>query len=269
MKNKIMKKILLFFLLTINFTIAQNEVYHSPNADLQLGEYYALFGDDVKFRAKAATNSKVLALLKIGSDVELLEKTTKTLLYNGMESPFYKVKYNGKTGYILGGLISLEKKQTANNTYLFAYKKVEFRHHLLIRTIDSKGGISEQETPLGDTSISIILSDNKELKGIEHILRIENHPEACGIVGGDIYFFETTNGLKKAISTTIFSEAGLHWYSENLVFPTDENGIANRILYKEEKGEYGDEASNEVYVATTSRELRWENGELLPKKMEE
>ena len=260
-----MNKFLILLFLTANFALGQDPIYHHPNKDLNIGRQYVLFGDDVKFRETPNVESKVLSLLKIGSEIEVLKKADEIMMYNGIESHFYKVKYDGKNGYVLGGLISLEKKEGEYGTYLFQFKKKEFQYDIVVRAVNKDQTFTETSAPIGDPELSILLLDNKGLTSVQQILRIENHPEACGVIGGDIYLFQTENGLKKAFETTIFSEAGVNWYNEKLLFPTDKAGVANRIVYQKEQGEYGDEATNEVHVSTTSRELRWKNGELLPK----
>lgn len=260
-----MKTSILLFFCAVTMVVAQDPVYHDVNINLETGKKYALFGNDVKFRKSPDVNSKVLALLKIGSEVEILEKTTETIVYNGIDSPFYKIAYKGQTGYVLGGLISLEQKQTDKLRYLFAYKKLEFQYQLLVRALDSNDEFKEEVTTLGATGFTVQLKDNMGLEGIDAILHVQNHPEACGVVGSDIYFFQYGKEYKKALQTTIFSEAGINWYNEKLIFPEEEEGVKNRIVFKKEQGEYGDEASNEIHIATTLRELRWENGQLLPK----
>ena len=115
-----MNKIIIFLLFITNFSFSQETKYHNPYLDLKSGEYYYLFGNDVKFRILPDTNSEVIELLKIGTEIQIIEKSSEILNYNGIESPFYKVKYNDKTGYILGGLISLEKRNFKNSKY-FVY----------------------------------------------------------------------------------------------------------------------------------------------------
>ncbi|MFD0798859.1 SH3 domain-containing protein [Maribacter chungangensis] len=264
-----MHKILAILFLVTTVVIAKDPIYHDIYVDFKEGTSYALFGNDVKFRTAPDLNAEVLNLLKIGSEVEIVEKTNKTIAYNGIDSPFYKVKYKGKTGFVLGGLISLEKKTTDTATYLFAYKKEGFGYHLLVRSLYAPSVFKETSTALGPAGLTIALMGDMGLDGVTDILHIANHPEACGVIGGDIYFFETKHGLKKAIATTLFSEAGVNWYNEKLIFPAEEHGVANRIVYKVEKGEYGDEASNEIHISSTTRELRWENGQLLPKGTEQ
>ena len=132
-----MNNTLVFLFLTANFIFGQNPIYHHPTNDLNIGKHF-LFGDDVKFREAPDVDSKVLALLKIGAEVEIVEKTNETVLFNGINSPFYKIQYNGKSGYVLGGLISLEKKESENTTYLFQYKKNEYYYNLIVRSMKQR-----------------------------------------------------------------------------------------------------------------------------------
>ena len=53
--------------------------------------------------------------------------------------------------------------------------------------------------------------------------------------------------------------------SENLIFPSDEKGIKGKIVYEKELGEYKDEETNWFEITKVSRELEWEDGEILPK----
>jgi len=255
--------------LTANFIIGQESIYHHINGDFTNGQQYFMFGDDVKFREAPDVNSKVKALLKIGTAVEIVEKTDKTILYNGIESPFYKVSHQGKTGYVLGGLISLEKKQSESATYLFTFHKEEYKYTLLIRALRENQSFEQTSASLGSPGLSIDLIGNKGIEGIQHILRIDNEPEACAEVGGKIYFFETANKLQNVFSTVVSSDAGVYWYNEELIFPEEEGGVEDRIVYKKEQGEYGDEATNETHTTIVRRELRWENGAILPKFKQE
>ena len=185
-----MKLVLAFFLFTASILVAQDPVYHDINNEFKRGQEYALFGDDVKFRKAPDVGSKVIDLLKIGTELEIVEKTDKTVLYNGIDSYFYKVKYKGDTGYVLGGLISYEKKERASITYLFAYRKKEFSYDVLIRTLYPDGQFTEIETTLGPTNFSVELYDNKGISGVNSILHIDNRLEVCGIFGDIIYFFQ-------------------------------------------------------------------------------
>ncbi|MDO5970064.1 SH3 domain-containing protein [Flavivirga aquimarina] len=259
-----MNKLTILLLLITNFSFSQEIIYHNPNFDLKNGENYYLFGNDVKFRQLPDLTSEVIDLLKIGTEVVILEKTENKLNYNGIESPFYKVKYKNKIGYILGGLISLEKKEIKNSKYFFAYKKTEDNYSIIIRHLNEKSELTENSSILTTYEFSIDLFDNKGIDNVENILFVNYLAEACGIDGGGIFFFKTESELKKILEISQVSDGGVYWLKEKLIFPTDENGIKGKIVYQKEIGNYEDEETNWIEIKITSRELEWKNGDLIP-----
>ncbi|MBV7439818.1 SH3 domain-containing protein [Weeksellaceae bacterium TAE3-ERU29] len=260
-----MNKLLIILSLVTTFVFAQENKYHELNADFTNGETYYLFGDDVKLRAEPNTDSEVLDLLKIGTPIKIISKTNHTLNYNGLESPFYKVKYQDKMGYILGGLISLEKRGYYKSEYLFAYKKTgEYDYSLIIRYLNAEPGFKEIITNLETPTFSIDIFDNKGVQGIENILYINYLSEACGVDGGGIYFFQVKNDLKKVFEVAQISDAGIFWLGETLTFPTDENGMENKIIYSIEQGFSTDESSYNTEAVTITKELEWKNGKFTP-----
>lgn len=260
-----MNKLIIILLFTSSIVFSQETNYHHPDLDLKNGEYYYLFGSDVKFRKLPDTDSEVIQLLQIGTKIQIIDKSNETKNYNGIESPFYKVKFNNEVGYILGGLISLEKLEKNNSKYLFAYKKDEENYSVIIRYLNENMELKETASELRTVEFSIDLFDNKGIEGVKNILFINYLAEACGVDGGGIYYFQLGNDLKKVFEITQVSEAGIYWLMEDLIFPTDEKGIKGKILYKKELGNYKDEETNWVEINQISRELEWKNGEISPK----
>ncbi len=260
-----MKKIVIILLLITSFVFGQEIKYHTPYTDLKSGEYYYLFGDNVKFRKLPDTKSDVLELLKIGTEIQVLKKSEETLKYNGIESYFYQVKYKNQIGYILGGLISLEKKERGNSKFLFTYKKDQDRYSIITRHINEKSEITEAITQLTTNDFSIELYSNKGIDGIDNILFINYLAEACGVDGGGIYFFQLNDKLKKVFEISQVSDAGVYWLSEDLIFPEDKDGVKGKIVYQKELGNYKDETTNWTEINKVNRELEWKDGEILPK----
>ncbi|MCX2680401.1 SH3 domain-containing protein [Galbibacter sp. EGI 63066] len=268
-----MRTLLLIFLFT-TVVYGQERIYHSlyeGHSAFEIGKTYSLYGNDIKFRTLPSTDSEVISLLKIGEEVEILEKTDELLKYNGIDSPFYKVKYNGKEGYILGGLISLEKKILGNSTYLFAYKKEKgnTRPFLLIRHVDEKGEYTETVSELyTDHQFSIELYDNRGVEGIKNIMYVSYMAEACGVDGGGIYYFRLDKELKEVFRVTQVGDAGVYSFVETLTFPSDKEGVKGKIIYNKSVWE-SDEEETWYNQRTTYRQLRWENGEIVPKEDED
>jgi len=260
-----MRKLIILLLFATGFSYAQETVYHNPRIDLKNGEYYYLFGNDVKFRKLPNTNSEVIELLKIGTEIEIIDKSQETLVYNGIESPFYKVKFKNEIGYILGGLISIEKREINNSQYFFAFKKIQDNYSLIIRHLTKNSELKEIESELETHEFSVELYNNRGIEGIENVLFINYIAEACGIDGGGIYFFRTKNEIKKVFEIEEISDGGIYWFSETLIFPNDKKGVSGKIVYKKEAGVYEDEETNWIEITKTSRELKWENEKIVPK----
>ncbi len=253
-------------LLLVSYNVfAQDIKYHSPYNDLESDASYYLFGNDVKFRKLPNTTSDVLNLLKIGTQVQVLEKMEETLDYNGIQFPFYKVKYKDQIGYILGGLISLEKKESGNSKFLFTYKKTDDDYYILIRHINKTSNYIEASAKLKTSTISFELNDNKGIQDINHVVFINYMGEACGVESGGIYFFQFHQKLKNVFEISQISDAGVFSFSEELIFPKDKNGISDKIIYKSESHSYVDDMTNWEETNIVSRHLSWKDGEILPK----
>ena len=260
-----MNKLVLLFLLMSCLIYGQDIDYNNTYSDFDNGKTYYVFGDNVAFRSEADKNSKALDALKIGSEIEIIEKSEQTLIYNGVESHYYKARYNGQIGYILGGLISLGKKEMGPSKYFYTYGKKDDTYYIIIRHVNEQLEIHEAITDLRTNDFAVEVYDNKGIEGIQNIIFVNYLAEACAVEGGGVYFFQVNSEMKKVFTISQVSDAGVYWFFEELIFPVDENGVKDKIVYKKESGSYQDEATHWVETNTVSRELEWKDGTIVPK----
>ena len=254
----------LALLLTSYFGFSQSDLTGDEiQHDFQVGEQVFVFGDNVKLRSAPRIESEVLELLKIGEWVKIIEKTEFSWPYKGYDSPFYKVKYDTVEGYILGGLLAVEKKTIAGNTYFFAFSKERERPHLNIRHV-IQGKYAEQRVPLAHTHLSIRSIGNKGLYDLDDILYIDYAPKVSGSEAGGIYFFIQGHNLYKIGQLSEISDSDRFHQFETFIFPNDENGIPETILLKKEKREVLDMESEWVQTSSETRKLLWIDGKLMP-----
>jgi len=260
--KEILTLLLFFFSLS---SWCQDVEYLAANYEFKKNEKPYLFGDNVKLRENTNTESKVLSLIKIGEQIEIIEKTDSVYLLNGIESPWYKVKYKEFIGYIVGGLISLDTAVTNNLTYLISLEKKEklllLKTRLLLKESDYLENISELKTH----QFSIKAYDNRGLNNLESVFLIDYLAESCGINGGGIYLFYDGTTLTKVIDYTQIGDADLYWYMEEYIFPTDKDGVENKILYKREVGETKEYETEWVERKLTERQIEWKDNQLIPK----
>ena len=259
---KLFKLVLLLFLGGTLYVDAQ-EVYIEPLKEFIINQKVYLFGDDVKLRKEPNTNSEVVSLLKIASEVIIVEKSPQKQLYNGYLHNWYKVKYENNEGFILGGLLSLDSKEIDDSIYLVTLKKEKDETYISVRVVNGNNDYIENNSKLKTTTFTIKAYDNKGVDAIKNIIFIDYIAEACGVEGGGYYLFNNGTSLVKSIELSSISEAGLFWFKEDVVFPSDKGGQKGKIILKREGGEIIDEESNHTKVTLETKEFRWEGTQLI------
>ncbi|NMH89671.1 SH3 domain-containing protein [Flavivirga algicola] len=260
-----MKKLLLLLLVT-KMGFGQDIKYLSENYEFKSGDIAFMFGDDVKLREQPNTQSEVLSLLKIGDQIEIIEKSDSHLLFDGIQSPWYKVKHQDKVGFVVGGLISLDKKVNGGLTYLISLKK-EGANLLFLKTrlVEKGKAYIENVSQLETHDFSIEAYGNKGIDNIKSVFLIDYLAESCGINGGGIYLFFNGAELIEAIKFARMADADAYWFKEEYIFPSDKNGIKGKILYKREVGETKEYETEWVETKLTQRVLEWKDNQVFPK----
>ncbi len=257
MKAKQMLSILTLLTICL-FTNAQEKLHgFDDHSGFEPGQIVYLFGDQVQLREGPNTDSKVLKTLPIGTHMVVLQQHVHSWRYKGMDHPFYKVDYKGTEGYVLGGLLAMEKKSINGVVHLFGRAKLGNEDHLLIRTVKPDGSFIEKSTRLGNGQFYLTELGTKGLDNIEGILLVDYLAEACGVEGGGIYLFQHEGQLHQVARLSQVSDAGVYYLSEEFIFPDDEHGVPGKICYKREVGEYLNEVANWKKTSVETKELVW------------
>lgn len=135
---------------------------------------------DLNFRENASTSSNIIQKISKGSKVEIL----------GTEGDWYKISYNGKTGYVSKKYVD-EEKVSDNETSSTNVESIDYSKLNTTKTTDK---VSLYVLPLLNSTSIDVLSKNDEVKLIS--------------VNGDWAYVETKNNYgwvfaSKLLSTTI------------------------------------------------------------------
>lgn len=240
------------------FTHAQDKLQCSyEDCDFNPGEVVYLFGHQVQLREAPTTEAKVLKTLPIGTHMVILEKHENSWRYKGIDSHYYKVDYKGTEGYVLGGLLALDKKTIKGITHFFGRAKIGEVDHLLIRTPQKDGSFTEKSLRLANGQFYLSSLGTKGLPDIDGILLVDFVSESCGTEGGGIYLFQESGQLYTVASLSQVSDAGAYYHWEELIFPDDEHGVAGKIRYKKEVGEFYDEVAEWQKKSTETKLMVW------------
>jgi len=263
-----MKNLYLLFLLFLpnNLCTAQETtVYLNVDYQFEAGKSYKLFGDKVKLRNKPSSDSEILDTLRIGSNIEILKKTKEILNFNGQDSYWYKVKANNQVGYVLGGLIALDFATIGGDTYLVSTRQDSTYSYVKIRLLAPEAtNYFESETTIFTDLFSIKVFGNRGLDGVTSMVLLDLHAEACGVDGGGTYFFHHGTFFEPVIKLSVVGEAGIFHFSEELIFPDENEYSDGSMMYIREASEYMDENLIWERGMIDRIKVRWQDQKITP-----
>ena len=267
-KNLPMKIILsiLILMCTAQLVIAQEDDtrYFYTDYTFEKGRTELMYGNNVVLRADQNLTSKALDTLKIGDPVTIIKKGETTSDLNGQASYWYKVKTKSKTGYVLGGWISLDHSEVNGKTFLVIFAMRDDQLYARTRVLAKDKSFYGHEIPLNTYMISFEAAESYGLKGVENIFTITMHPEACGVIGGDAILFDTGERLKEVMRTSCMSEAGLFWFSESIEFKGPDYWEENVAYFSREQGEYMDDSMDWTQTLTNTIKITWDGEKFTP-----
>jgi hypothetical protein len=267
-KNLPMKITLSILILacTVQLTTAQEDDtrYFYSDYTFEKGRTELMYGNNVVLRADQNPTSKALDTLKIGDPVTIIKKGETTSDLNGQPSYWYKVKTKNKTGYVLGGWISLDHREVNGKIFLVIYAKRDDQLYARTRVLAKDKSYYGHEISLNTYMITFEVKESHGLKGVENIFIITMHPEACGVVGGEAILFDTGEHLKEVLRTSCMSEAGLFWFSESVEFKDPDYWEDNVAYFSREQGEYMDDSMDWTQTLTNTIKITWDGEKFTP-----
>lgn len=266
-KQYIMRKIVVFVLLLRTITLwGQEERYISSYFEFEPGGFEYLFANDVKLREAPDTKAKVIELLKFGSQVQIVSMAKETMMYDGIESHWYKVVANHKTGYVLGALIDMKTITASTGDLIhFQIKMVEENVWLKVRYLPRNGTeYIEKEFEMMGNEFEINKTNNKGLKGISNFILVEYIAEACGIEGGTTYLTWDGKNLNEFGFGSQVVDADVYSIQEEFIFPNDKEGRPDTVIFISEENTLQDEETEHWITIIEKMEYKWINGKLSP-----
>lgn len=256
---------LLFFIVLCQIGYCQFVDYRPVNYEFKIGNFYHMFGDRVKLRTKPNTTARVLAHLKIGDRIKIIEKMEAQMPIDGTPSNWYKVAASGKVGFVLGSFIAVDKTSHGNTTLLIRFKRVN-KAILLKTRVYKKGSIySESEFNLLNQTFVIRNMDNRGIDGIKSIFEIDYVAYGEAINDGGMYLLCDGEKLISAIEYNQVYFEDEYSIVEKYIFPDDKGGIPKKIIYNKETFHKKDYETDWTERVETRRVLHWNGKAIVPK----
>lgn len=240
--------------------------YVANGHEFEPGSTEYLFADNVKFRSAPDLTSEVYELLSIGTKITIIEKTEQKYTYAGRDSHWYKVEVKGKSGYLLGALISIATlTSVSDGTIFYTQIEKEKKDNLILQIRYKIQGNAYKETTISLLApyLSLSISNGKGLIGVNNIFTINSYSEPCD-QAAVIYVFWNGQELNHIAELRYF-DTPEKFNRVKFIFPNDDGGIKNKIIYLKEKGHSKEDEDELVWtpVHEEVRKFKWTGKELV------
>ena len=244
--------------------------------NIQKGQQATVFAAKAYIRAQPNLKAAIIDSLSLGNNVTINSSPFKGNTIKNFYAPWYEISYSDgnakKTGFIWLGLLALGKQSaTDGSQYVYGFERFlkstneqdEDRFLTVVKLLDANGNLrAEQSFPFAYSEQTISQSkllSAMGLQNVKQIIRIEFLGEACGVTSEYNYVAWTGLQLVNLPSRYSVGDAGVYYYDEKILFPS-EHGKNNQIIYKYiEEGEViDDNAENPNFRVTKKKEqFQW------------
>lgn len=251
----------------------------------QVGDTAYVFADIAYIRDYPSTRGRLLDSLPQETALIIKSESYNNAMARGFEAPWRRVSYvkdgQRKEGFIWSGLLALGRLVSEEgNIFSFGFLRYEKEtsyspaaYMLQVKCFDRNKNLKSKDyypAELDEQRYSEYkLLPSMGLSGLQNIFRIGFLGEACGIPSYYYYFSWNGQEILPMFSRYTVGDAGIYYYEEKILFPSEHNLDPNLIIKDIEEGEVIDENAEEYqYKKKRKREKYIWDGKVASQLME-
>ena len=251
----------------------------------QIGDTAYVFAEIAYIRDYPSTRGRLLDSLTQETQLIIKSDSYNNSIARGFEAPWRRVSYvkdgKRKEGFIWSGLLALGRLVSQDgNIFSFGFLRYDKEtsyspaaYMLQVKCFDANKNLKSKDyypAELNEQRYSDYkLLPNMGLSGLQNIFRIGFLGEACGIPSYYYYFSWNGQEIIPMFSRYTVGDAGIYYYEEKILFPSEHNLDPNLIIKDIEEGEVIDENAEEYqYKKKRRRERYIWDGKVASKLME-
>lgn len=247
--------------------------------NLHAGDSSFVFAPKAYLRSEPHLNAAIVDSLATGAKVIVQNLYHPLTVVNGLRTPWVHVSYEQlgqiKQAFVWQGLLSINAQKTKDGLLFMngikqsATKTTTYGEQayyvLALKVLDSTKIIASKDWQhdYGEQSyIEGRLFGNLGLSNCSNIYRLGIMGEACGIASVFYYFSFHNNQLFSLPGKQLVGDAGMYYYEETLLFPSEHKGAANIIIKKTEEGvneedDYDKNGDPIFKIKKSSQKFQW------------
>lgn len=241
--------------------------------NLSVGDTAFVYADNAYLRSYPSLEGQVTDSLVAGTPLIIKSPAYNSNKIKGFSAPWHEVVYNKdgetKKAFIWLGLLALGHKEDATgHQYLYGYERFypytendSDHYSCAIKRLDAQHNIvakfSFRADYQGQSYTQCKLLSGMGLDGIQQIFRVEFIGEACGIPSNYYYTGWTENSFVDMPGRYTVSDAGVFYYEEKILFPSEHKKEPNMLYKYIEEGEVIDENTEELDYKIKRKEEKY------------
>lgn len=244
------------------------------------GDEVKVFVDETKVRdLPNLSASTTIDILPENKSIKIIEVTGAVTTLGERAADWFRVSYDGKTGFIWGGNLAIGYYKSGETEFLFGVPSTEnlinsdqIPYTQLMASVKyfKNGNLIDEKKFQAGTSDnlsgqSFTVQKATKLKNINFTINALVSGEACGIPTYEQNFLVDNNQLINVLTTVSVSDAGIYYHSESIEFPSKDNKLKDQFLYIVEEAESEDENVKPKGEKITTT-YNWDGSEFFPVK---
>lgn len=231
-------------LLLVTQLLQAQEEYIFSYWNYEKGNQAIVSASMANVRSKPSLKGAVTDSLECGTGVQITSNPVNLTKLKGLDAPWFGVRYKKdgkeKTGFIWGGVLAIGSSADADGRiFLFGVHQEKEREEMVQQQVSvivlnaERKILTEKQfwrQVSGQSYYTCKLIGALGLKAVDNIFRMEFSGEACGIATNYFYYAWNGNELLELPGKTKVSDAGVYYYTENLLFPSEHKGKDDLII---------------------------------------
>lgn len=212
-----------------------------------------------------STSGKLIDSLQLGKKVMVNTLTEATQKIKGISMNWAEIQYTSenriKKGYLWLGFLAIDFKETESVTFMTVLERINTGNEedssspefvLAAKVLDRSNVLLDRKEIRKNIAESYFyrqeLMGNFGLQNIQNLYRVSFSGEACGIPTYFFYFGWTGKKLLVMPEKMAVGDAGVYYYSENFIFPSEPGGKQGYIYKVIEEAEEQESANENESV---------------------
>ena len=255
----------LTFTITISFCFSQD--YLNPYEGFAKGDTVYAYSDNIPMYSGPNTMSKVVTEIRLNQVITIASEREQDFSIEYNSNEFIHVNFKGKKGFI-------QRKHLAAKQLIYAPSKTlmlfqfalnsDHQYELHYSEYSSNALVLNMALPMFSNACNVYLEDTHGLDSVIAFLVVDHFAEACGVNGGLDYYVWNPGELSEMATLFEVGDGGIYSLNERLIFPTDPEGLADKVIFESIEENVYDEETEWVSALNTRRVYQWVYGNLYP-----